>query len=73
MRYFRFLPFSVCGGTGWVFLMTMLGYELGGVPLVKRNFDKAILLIIVVSLIPTFRELLKARRAAKVERQAEKA
>ena len=62
MPYFRFLPYSVCGGVGWVFLMTMLGYELGSVPVVKRNFDKAILAIIFVSLLPTFIEILKARR-----------
>ena len=29
MPYLRFLPFSVCGGIGWVFLMTSLGYLLG--------------------------------------------
>lgn len=65
MPYFRFLPFSVCGGIGWVFLMTMLGYELGGVPIVKRNFDKTILLVIFLSLLPTFIEGFKARRQMK--------
>jgi len=65
MRYFHFLPFSVCGAIGWVFTMTMLGYELGGVPLVRQNFDKVILLIIIVSLMPTIVHVLKARRAAK--------
>jgi membrane-associated protein len=65
MPYLRFLPFSVCGGTGWVFLMTMLGYELGGIPLVRQNFDKVILLIVFVSLLPTIIEVLKARRAPK--------
>ena len=62
MPYLRFLPFSVCGGAGWVFLLTVLGYGLGGVPLVRRNFDKAILAIIFVSLLPTLNEALKARR-----------
>jgi len=65
MPYLRFLPFSVCGGTGWVFFMTMLGYELGEVPLVRQNFDKVILLIIFVSLLPTIIEVVKARRAPK--------
>ena len=63
MRYLRFLPYSVCGGIGWVFLMTMLGYELGSVPFVRRNFDKVILGIIFVSLLPTIIEVIKARRA----------
>jgi membrane-associated protein len=63
MPYLRFLPYSVCGGIGWVSLMTMLGYELGGVPFVRHNFDKVILAIIVVSLLPTLIEVLKTRRA----------
>jgi membrane-associated protein len=62
MPYLRFLPFSVCGGIGWIFSMSMLGYELGGVPFVRRNFDKVILTIIFVSLLPTFIEIGKSRR-----------
>ena len=62
MPYRRFLPYSVCGGIGWVFVMTMLGYELGGVPFVRHNFDKVILAIIVVSLLPTLVEILRARK-----------
>ena len=64
LPYTRFLPFSVCGATGWVFLMTMLGYELGSVPFVRQNFDKVILLIIFISLMPTFLHIIKARRAS---------
>lgn len=67
MPYLRFLPFSVCGGIGWVFLMTMLGYELGGIPIIKRNFDKAILVVIFLSLVPTFIEAYKARREMKAK------
>jgi membrane-associated protein len=63
MPYLRFLPFSICGAIGWVFLMTMLGYELGSVPFVRRYFDKVILVIIVVSLLPTLLEVIKSRRA----------
>lgn len=59
MPYRRFLSFSVFGSTGWVFLMTMLGYELGSVPIVRKHFDAAVLLIIFVSLLPTFREAWK--------------
>ncbi len=64
MPYTRFLPYSVCGGAGWVFLCTMLGYWLGRIPIVKQNFDKAIILIILLSLLPTIIEVLKARREA---------
>jgi membrane-associated protein len=71
MPYLHFLPFSVCGGIGWVFCMTMLGYELGSVPFVRHNFDKVILAIILVSLLPSFLEVVKARRRSA--RQANQA
>jgi membrane-associated protein len=67
MPYLRFLPYSICGGIGWVFFMTMLGYELGGIPIVKRNFDKAIILVVLLSLLPTFIEAYKAQRRMKNE------
>jgi len=60
MRYRRFLSFSVFGSLGWVFLMTMLGYELGSIPFVRKHFDAVVLLIIFLSLLPTFREGMKA-------------
>lgn len=67
MPYRRFLSFSVFGSTGWVLFLTVLGYELGSVPFVRRHFDAAVLLIIFLSLLPTFREAwkhLSANRAA---------
>jgi membrane-associated protein len=66
MPYRRFLPYSICGAIGWVFLMTMLGYGLGSVPFVRRYFDKVILAIIVVSLMPTVLEVIKSRRARAI-------
>ena len=62
MGYGRFFSFNVVGSAGWVFSMTMLGYTLGRVPLVRSNFEKVVILIILVSLIPVFLELLKSRR-----------
>jgi membrane-associated protein len=62
MPYRRFLPYSVCGGIGWVFLMTMLGYWLGSL-LSPRNFEYAILAVIFISLLPTFIEVFKAWRS----------
>ena len=62
MQYAYFISFNVFGGIGWVALMTILGFELGGAPLVRQYFDKIILLIIVVSLLPTAIEIARARR-----------
>jgi membrane-associated protein len=63
MPYKRFLPYSVCGGIGWIFAMTMLGYELGSVQFVRRNFDKVILAIILLSLLPAIIETWRSRRS----------
>jgi membrane-associated protein len=62
MNYVHFVSYNVFGGIGWVFLMTMLGYQLGSVPLVRAHFEKVIFLIIFISLIPAILEVWKARR-----------
>jgi membrane-associated protein len=61
MRYLRFVSFNVFGAIGWVFSMTMLGYTLGSVPLVRRHFEKVILLIILLSITPMIVQYVKAR------------
>jgi membrane-associated protein len=63
MNYARFLSFNVFGGIGWVFLMTMLGYFLGSVPIVQRHFEKVIIGIIVISVMPVVMHALQGRRA----------
>lgn len=63
MPYLRFLSFSVFGGVGWVILFTLLGYTLGNISFVRQNFEKVIVSIVVLSLIPALREAWKARRA----------
>jgi len=62
MNYWRFLSYDVFGAVGWVASMTVLGYYLGSVPLVRQHFEKVIVLIIVLSLLPVLREAYLARR-----------
>jgi membrane-associated protein len=63
MPYPRFLSFSVFGSIGWIFVMTQLGYHLGSVDFVRRHFDQVVLLIVFLSLLPTFNEVWKAWRS----------
>ena len=51
-----------------VFSVTMLGYALGNVELVRRHFEKVILLIIIVSVLPVLREVLKTGRKGESAR-----
>ncbi len=62
MHYSRFLLFNVVGAAGWVTSMITLGYLLGNVPIVRRNFQMFVLAIIVVSLIPAVSQALKSRK-----------
>jgi membrane-associated protein len=62
MPYLKFLPYSLCGGIGSVLFLTMLGYGLGQFPVVQHNFDKVILLIVFLSLLPTVIEVWRSRR-----------
>jgi len=65
MDYKRFVAFNVCGGIGWVAGLTTLGYLLGNVPIVKNNFEKVILLIIFLSILPGIIEVVKHKLASR--------
>jgi membrane-associated protein len=62
MPYARFAMFNVIGSIGWVSSMTLLGYWVGDIPLVRRHFEKVVILIVLISLLPIVFELIKSRR-----------
>ena len=63
MSYRRFVSFNVFGGLGWVLSMTLAGYYLGEVPLIRKNFEKVVLLIVALSLLPLAIHYWQSRRA----------
>src|SRR5271165_2884524 len=65
MRYIRFLSFDIFGGIGWVISMTVLGYFLGRVAFVRQNFEKFVLLVVFVSVLPILSQFVRARMARK--------
>lgn len=62
MRYRTFVVYNVVGGLVWAVGVTLLGYLLGNIEWVEQNFEKAILGVIFLSLVPIGVEVLKARR-----------
>jgi membrane-associated protein len=64
MRYTRFAAFNIFGGIGWVVSLTTAGYFLGNVPVVRAHFEKVVLGIVVVSVLPIVLEFFKSRRKA---------
>ena len=65
MDYGRFLTFSLGGGLFWVVSISMLGYALGNIPIIKSNFKLVSLLIIFVSVLPIVIEVIKHKLETK--------
>ncbi len=61
----HFFTWSAVGAALWVTSITLAGYFLGGIPLIRDNLEAAILLIVFLSVLPMVYEYLKHRREAK--------
>jgi membrane-associated protein len=62
MTYRKFIGYCLAGGALWVTLLTLAGYFLGSIPIVKNNFEIVVLGIIGVSVLPMVFEYLKSRK-----------
>jgi membrane-associated protein len=63
MRYRDFAAYNILGGTLWISSLTVMGYYLGQFEWIGRNIDKAIVVIVFLSILPGIVEYLKARSA----------
>ncbi len=63
MKYATFFTFNVVGAILWVVGLVLGGYFLGNIPLVKDNFSKVVLIIIVISLFPVLFQILQQRKS----------
>ena len=52
MSYSKFASYNVIGGVVWVASFLFIGYQFGGLPIIKQNFTYVIFAIILLSLIP---------------------
>ncbi|MFN0102403.1 MAG: VTT domain-containing protein [Bryobacteraceae bacterium] len=64
MKYSRFASFNVFGGIGWVVLLTTLGYLLGDNEFVRKYFDKVLIGIVLISVLPIVIEFFRSRKKA---------
>ena len=67
MNYTRFLAYNIVGGVVWVGLFVSLGYFFGNIPIVKKNFSAAILVIVFISILPGIVEWIKSRKSKSPE------
>jgi len=61
----RFFTWSALGAVLWACGVTILGYFLGGIDLIKNNIEAALMLIVAVSLLPMVIEYLRHRSATR--------
>jgi membrane-associated protein len=62
MNYVRFLSFNIFGGVAWVLTATLAGYYMGGIPLVRHNFEKVAIGIAVISVLPMVIQYFRSRK-----------
>ena len=62
MRYRLFVLFSALGSVLWISSLTVGGYFLGNIPVIKDNLTVVILVIIFVSILPAFIEYIRQRK-----------
>ncbi len=65
MTYGKFMSYNIFGGIFWVFSMTIAGYFFGNLPIVRKNFELVILMIIFISILPGIIEFLRERKRMK--------
>lgn len=65
MNYRTFLTYNVVGGILWVVGLSLAGYFLGGIDIVKHNFEKVVFLIILISVLPVIIGVIKSRLGKK--------
>lgn len=65
MGYGRFISFSIVAAALWVSVATFSGYFFGNIPFVRKNFSLVILIVVLISLLPIFVEVIKKKLKKK--------
>ncbi|MET9388604.1 VTT domain-containing protein [Streptomyces sp. NPDC002928] len=62
MKYRTFITYNLIGGVLWGTGVTVAGYFLGQIDVIKNNVEAILVLIVLISVIPVIIEVLKARK-----------
>ncbi|MGW3314660.1 DedA family protein [Streptomyces fungicidicus] len=65
MKYRTFLTYNVIGGVAWGCGVTLAGYWLGQIELIKTNIEPILILIVLISVVPIIIEYLRERGKKK--------
>ncbi|MFI6039386.1 DedA family protein [Streptomyces sp. NPDC051315] len=67
MKYRTFLSYNIIGGVAWGSGVTLAGYWLGQIEVIKTNVEAILVLIVIVSVVPIIVEYLRERSKKKRE------
>ena len=67
MNYRQFIVYNIMGGIGWICSMLLLGYFLGGIPIIQRNLEKAVIGIVILSVLPMILHAIKERKSQRAK------
>ncbi|MCS6904717.1 MAG: VTT domain-containing protein [Bacteroidia bacterium] len=62
MEYKKFIFYNVTGGILWVFSLCLIGYLLGEISYIQKNYEKIVIFLVIVTAIPIIRMILKERK-----------
>lgn len=65
MSFRTFITWTGIGAVVWAAGVTLLGFFLGTIPLIKNNIDAVLVAIVVISVLPMLVEYFNERRKAK--------
>jgi membrane-associated protein len=65
MKYRTFLTYNIIGGVAWGSGVTLAGYWLGQIEVIKTNVEAILVLIVLVSVVPIIIEVLRERSKKK--------
>lgn len=63
MGFARFMVLSAIGGVLWATGLTLMGYWLGNVDVIRHNVEAIAIVIVIVSVLPIVVEAMRKRRA----------
>ena len=63
MNFRQYFIYSSIGAILWAGLITLAGYYLGDIDIIKNNIEKVLILIVVISVIPLVIEYIRHRNA----------
>lgn len=61
MKYSKYIVFCIVGAVLWVTSITLLGYFLGSNEWIKANFEKVVLSIVFISIMPMFWKFIQVK------------